>query len=104
MPSTAGLKRIPRICVNLNCPHPYLALESIAGPKEVWFFNGYTSNREVQEVDDAYGRNPVLLAALNEIVRRKAGLLGSDSTNIFTSYRPDLSGGERGRWAKGAFL
>lgn len=29
-----------RICRELKCPHPYLAIESLTGPHEVWYFNG----------------------------------------------------------------
>ncbi len=29
-----------RICAELRGPHPYLAIESLTGSKEVWFFNG----------------------------------------------------------------
>jgi hypothetical protein len=35
-----------RICIDLGCPHPYLRVESLSEPKEVWFFNGYDSIRK----------------------------------------------------------
>jgi hypothetical protein len=36
-----------RLCVELGCPHPYLGVESLTGPKEVWYFNAYGSSEEI---------------------------------------------------------
>jgi hypothetical protein len=30
-----------RQSAKLGCPHPYLGVESLSGPKEIWWFNGY---------------------------------------------------------------
>ena len=81
-----------RVCAELQCPHPYLALESLRGPKEVWFLNMFESETEKQAVSDAYAKKPALMAALNDLVARKKGLIG-ESTNIFATYRPDSSNG-----------
>ena len=38
------------ICRDLKCPHPYLAIESLTGPKEVWFLNAIESVAEQKQV------------------------------------------------------
>jgi len=82
-----------RVCVELQCPHPYLALESLRGPKEVWFLNMFESEAEKQAVSDAYARKPALMAAFKDIGVAKKGLIG-EATNIFATYRPDVSDGK----------
>ena len=32
-----------RECIGLGVPHPYLGIESLTGPKEVWYINGFAS-------------------------------------------------------------
>jgi hypothetical protein len=81
-----------RICAEQQCPHPYLALESLRGPNEVWFLNMFESEAEKQAVSDAYAKKPALMAALKDIVVAKRGLIG-EATNIFATYRPDSSNG-----------
>jgi transposase InsO family protein len=39
-----------RQCAQLRCPHAYLGLESLTGPKEVWWFNGYDSEADRKRV------------------------------------------------------
>ena len=34
-----------RMCIGLGVPHPYLGIESLTGSKEVWYINGFASNR-----------------------------------------------------------
>jgi hypothetical protein len=82
-----------RICVELQCPHPYLALESLRGPKEVWFLNMFESEAEKQAVSDGYAKKPTLTTAFKDIVAAKKGLIGA-ATNIFTTYQPALSDGK----------
>jgi hypothetical protein len=93
-----------RVCAGLGCPHPYLAIESVSGPKEVWFFNGYVSAAEQKQTGDAYAKNPTLVAALNEIVASKKDLLESESVNVFTDYREQLSSGTTWIMGHGHFL
>ena len=52
-----------RVSATLGCPHPYLGAESVTGPKEVWWFNGYQSSTDRQQVYDAYAKNAPLMAA-----------------------------------------
>jgi hypothetical protein len=39
-----------KVCIGLGVPHPYLGIESVTGPKEVWYINGLMSNEELREV------------------------------------------------------
>jgi hypothetical protein len=93
-----------RICAELNCPHSYLAIESLTGPKEVWFLNGYDSVAELKQVADAYEKNAPLLAALDRNVDRKRDLRSSEPFEVFASYRQDLSRGVPWTMGQGRFL
>jgi hypothetical protein len=92
-----------RICAKLACPHPYLGIESLTGPKEVWFFNGYESPVEQKQVVDDYARNAKLMAALEQNSRRKTSLT-EDPINVFANYRQDLSRGDTWILGQGRFL
>jgi hypothetical protein len=81
-----------RTCRALGCPHPYLAIESLTGPKEVWFLNAYGSNEERKRVADDYARNRTLMAALEKIVAPKGNLVGTP-VNLFATHRPGDGGG-----------
>jgi len=81
-----------RICAELSFPHPHLAIESLTGPKEVWWLNAFGSEAEKQQVTEEYAKNPALVAALAGITRRREGLTGSPVDTI-ASYRADLSRG-----------
>ena len=81
-----------RLCAEFRCPHPYLAIETLTGPKEVWFLNGYESSDEQKQVVDDYAKNGSLMAALQQNSRRKAALTRT-LLNVFANYRQDLSHG-----------
>jgi hypothetical protein len=93
-----------RICVELKCPHSYLAIESLTGPKEVWFLNGYDSVAELKQVADAYEKNAPLLAALHQNVDRKKDLRSAEPFEVFANYRQDLSRGVPWTMGQGRFL
>src|SRR5712692_8443820 len=92
-----------RICARLKCPHPYLGIESLFGPKEVWFFNGYKSPAERGQVAADYAKNAPLLAALETNSKRKASLSGK-SVEVFAEYRKDLSRSPPWILGQGRFL
>jgi hypothetical protein len=79
-------------CAMLKCPHPYLALASVAGPKEVWWLNAFASYEEKDQLDAAYARNEPLMAKLTELGKRKEDYREALSTTL-TEYRPNPSGG-----------
>jgi len=82
-----------RLSVKLGCPHPYLAMESLTGPKEIWWFNGFDSPEDQKQVADAYEKNTPFADALKRGVDRKAKVTGKVS-EILTHYRADLTSGD----------
>jgi hypothetical protein len=94
---------IARVCIELGFPHAYLAIESLTGPKEVWFLNGWESSAEQKQVADDYENNAPLAAALEKNAKRKAGLV-STPIEVFANYRPYSGGGEPWRLGMGRFL
>jgi hypothetical protein len=87
-----------RVSATLGCPHPYLGAESLTGPKEVWWFNGYQSSTERDQVYDAYANNAPLMAAFQKSAKPKADLT-LKPIEVFASYRPDQS--DRTPWILG---
>ncbi len=60
-------KEAARVCANLECPNSHLAMESLTGPKEVWWLTAYESESDRQRVANGYASNRALMAALQEI-------------------------------------
>jgi len=87
-------KRAEHLCQTLDFRHPYLTIESVSRPAEMWYFNGFESQAEVEKLRREYERNTTLATALNDIVERKAPLKRAESTDEFAHYRADLSGGD----------
>ena len=101
--------RAEHLCRTLDFRHSYLTIESVSGPNEMWYFNGFESQAEVEKLRREYQQNTKLMAALNEIVQQKAPLKRAESTDQFASYRSDLSRGDpwvigRGRYLVIAFF
>lgn len=79
-------------CATLKCPHPYLALASVAEPKEVWWLNAFVSLEERESLDAAYACNEPLMAILRPLGKRKEDFR-EQLTSTMTEYRRDVSGG-----------
>lgn len=92
-----------RQCAQLRCPHAYLGLESLTGPKEVWWFNGYDSEADRKQVADAWAASTEVLALLSRNAKKKAALVGKAGESL-ARLRADLSGGEPWRLGRGRFL
>ena len=92
-----------RISATLGCPHPYLGTESLTGPKEVWWFNGYQSSTELQQVYNAYAKNAPLMAAFQKSAEPKADLT-LKPIEVFASYRPDRNKGTPWLLGHGRYL
>jgi hypothetical protein len=92
-----------RICAELQCPHPHLAIESLDAPKEVWWLNAYASEAEKERVAKAYTTNRALMAALEQITKRKEGLTETPQ-DVFATYRADLSRGPAWKVAGARFM
>jgi hypothetical protein len=92
-----------RISAALGCPHPYLGAESLTGSKEAWWFNGYETPAEKEQIYDAYAKNTPLLEAFQQSAEPKANLT-FEPIEVFASYRPDWSVGAPWRLGHGRFL
>ena len=71
--------RLASACATLRCPHPYLALRSVAKPREVWWLNAFASAQERDGLNDAYAQNEALMAVLAPLGKLKAPTLDSRS-------------------------
>lgn len=69
---------------------PYLAMQAITGPQEVWFISGFDSYAAMERSSEPFARNAALSADLARIMEAKANLV-SDSHTIFLRYRDELS-------------
>ena len=84
--------QIARLCARLKCPHPYLALESLQTPKEVWWLNMFASEAEKDRVEQEYARNEPLMTELGPLSSHKQALTDPPTT-VLTRHRPELSTG-----------
>jgi len=87
-------RRAEHLCRILGFSHSYLTIESVSGPAEMWYLNGFQSQAEVEKLRQEYEHNTELLAALNDITQKKASLKRAESTDEFAHYRSVLSRGE----------
>jgi len=92
-----------RICADLKCPNPHLAIESLTGPKEVWWLTPYESEAEKQRVATGYANNPALMATLDGIGKRKKDVTGTP-VNIIASYSAARSRGALWKLAGARFF
>ncbi len=92
-----------QICADLRCPNPYVGIESMDGPHEAWWINTFATAADTARVANVYATNQALSAALGEVARRKAPLIGTPVQG-FAQYRPDLSRGSRWPIAGARFI
>jgi hypothetical protein len=97
-------RRAEHLCRTLHFAHPYLTVESVSGPAEMWYLNGFDSQAEVEKLTREYQQNTRLLAALNDITQQKVALKRQDSTEEFAHYRADLSRGDPWIIGRGRFF
>jgi hypothetical protein len=86
-------EEIARTCERLKCPHAYLGVESLSGPKEVWWFNAYSSEADKESVTRAWERNSAATAALRALSQRKRAW-----TREPKSFFATFSGGDASCW------
>jgi hypothetical protein len=67
-------------------------MESLTGPKEIWWFNGFDSPEDQRQVADAYEKNAPFSEALKQNSDRKAPVTGK-VIEVVAQYRPDLTSG-----------
>jgi len=92
-----------RMCAEMMCPNPYIGIESLTGPKETWWINGFESDGALKRVAQQYANNRQLTDALNGIAERKRGLV-ADSIEVVATYRKELSHGPLWDVGRGRFL
>ena len=92
------------LCRTLGFAHPYLTIESVSGPAEMWYLNAFDSQVEVDKLTREYQQNTKLLAALNHITQQKVALKRQDSTEEFAHFRSDLSSGDPWIIGRGQFF
>jgi hypothetical protein len=97
-------RRAEDLCRTLGFTHPYLTIESVTGPAEMWYLNGFDSEAEVEKLTQQYQQNTKLLTALNDITSQKVAHKHRDSTEEFAHYRSDLSHGDPWIIGHGRFL
>ena len=97
-------RRAEHLCRILGFSHSYLTIESVSGPAEMWYLNGFQSQAEVEKLRQEYEHNTELLAALNDITQKKASLKRAESTDEFAYYRSVLSRGEPLILGRGRFF
>jgi hypothetical protein len=90
-------------CAELEFPHPYLAIEPLTGPGEVWFLNRWESEAEQKRVADDYAKNAPLVEALGEKGKRKASLI-LEPVEVFARCRRELNRGTPWDMGLGRFL
>jgi hypothetical protein len=93
-----------RVCIGLGVPHPYLGIESLTGPKEVWYINGFASTEELSQVTEAYGKKLDLLAAMNRFAMQRDQFKSQPNAEGTATYRPELSRGAEWKIGQNRFL
>jgi len=72
-----------KLAAQHRCPHPYIALQPLSGAKnEVWWFNGFDSQNELDSVAEAYKKNQGWNAALAQNQKRKESRTGKVSEQL----------------------
>lgn len=69
---------------------PYLAMQAVTGPQEVWFVSGFDSYAAMERSAEPFAHNAALSADLGRVMEAKGSLV-SDPHTIFLRYREDLS-------------
>lgn len=69
---------------------PYLAIQSITGPQEVWFISAFDSYAAMEHSAQPFARNAALSGELNRLLEAKANLV-TEPRAVFAHYRDDLS-------------
>jgi hypothetical protein len=70
---------------------PYLAVQTMTGPQEVWFISGFDSYDAMERSAEPFARNAALTAELNRLLEAKGNLV-EEPRAVFAHYRDDLSG------------
>src|SRR5882672_10961840 len=69
---------------------PYLAIQTMTGPQEVWFISGFDSYAAMEHSAGPFNRNAALAAELNRLLEAKANLV-AEPRAVYAHYRDDIS-------------
>ncbi len=83
-------REIAALCKRLGCPNAYLALESFATPKEIYWLTAYRTEADVGRIAEAYASNESLRAELGRASAPKNELI-EPPINLMARYRAELS-------------
>jgi hypothetical protein len=92
-----------RLAMTLRCPNPYLAAESLTGPKAVWWFNAYESADAQKQIALEYMKNAQLMDQLQRNSARKLPWT-YDASDVFAYFKPELSTAAAWRPGQGRYL
>ncbi len=92
-----------QICADLKCPNPYVALESLSGPHEVYWLNAFATPADTARVAKVYATNRPLMDALGLVAKRKEGMIGTP-VQALGVYRPNLSRGPAWSVARARYM
>lgn len=82
-------KEAAQVCSRANT-WPYLTMQAITGPQEVWFVSGFDSYAAMEKSAEPFAQNAGLSADLGRLMEAKTNLV-SDPHTIFLRYREELS-------------
>jgi hypothetical protein len=68
---------------------PYMTLQAVSGPQEVWFVSGFDSYAAMERSAEPFVRNAALAGDLGRIMDAKSNLV-ADPRTVFLRYREDL--------------
>ncbi len=68
---------------------PYMTLQAVSGPQEVWFVSGFDSYAQMERSAEPFVRNVALAGDLGRIMDAKSNLV-ADPRTVFLRYREDL--------------
>jgi len=77
---------IARDCAELGFPHPYLGIEPLSGPEEVWFLSGWRAEAELKQGVNSRIRDVLDLMQLDEIIP----IFDDEQTALAALNNPDL--------------
>lgn len=85
-------RALARLCAEQDCPNRYLAMASADSPTEVWWFNTYASQADVQRIADAYAARPELTAEMTRLADGKKAIVRPTPDVFYVPARAQTRG------------
>jgi hypothetical protein len=96
-------QRAALVMAQWGCPHPYLAVESVTGPAEVWRLTGYQTAADQRRAALSMDMNPALRGDLERIESQIQVLAGPSYTWI-AQYVGGILHGQKWPMGRGQYL